>query len=65
MPIVLNDSVPSSVLKKKRNSIAFHGVRETIAARRMSFGFVKSEENFSDILVKPLNNGKFHYLMKR
>jgi hypothetical protein len=32
MSLVLNTTVPSSVLKKKHNAIAYHRVREAIAA---------------------------------
>jgi hypothetical protein len=58
-------SVPSSVLKKKHNSIAYHRIRADIAAGLKRFAYIKSEENFSDVLEKPLNNEKFYYLMKR
>jgi hypothetical protein len=65
--VVLNTTVPSSVLNKKHNAIAYHCVKEDIAAtsRIMRFAYIKSEENFSDVLTKPLSNEKFHYLMKR
>jgi hypothetical protein len=53
MSVVLNTTVPSSVLKKKHNSIANHRVREAIAARIMIFAYIKSEENVSDVLTKP------------
>jgi hypothetical protein len=52
-------------LKKKHNAIACHRVREAIAARIMRFAYIKSEENASDVLTKPLSNKKFDYLMKR
>jgi hypothetical protein len=64
MSAVFDTSVPSSILKKKHNAIAYHRVREATAAKVMSFAYVKSEENVSDILTKPLNNEKFHYLVK-
>jgi hypothetical protein len=64
MSVVLNTTVPSSVLKKNHNAIAYHRVREAIAARIMRFAYIKSEENVSDVLTKSLNNEKFHYLMK-
>jgi hypothetical protein len=64
MSVVLNTSVPSSVPKKKHNAIAYHRVREAIAAKVMRFAYVKSDENVSDILTKPLSNEKFHYLVK-
>jgi hypothetical protein len=65
MPVVLNTKAPSSVLKKNHNAIAYHHVREAIAVRIMRFAYIKSEENVSDVLEKPLSNEKFHYLMKR
>jgi hypothetical protein len=42
MSVVLNTSVPSSVLKKKHNGIAYHRVREAIEAKVMRFAYVKS-----------------------
>ena len=56
MSVVLNTTVPSSVLKKKHNAIA---------AKVMRFAYIKSEENVTDILTKPLSDEKFHYLMKK
>jgi hypothetical protein len=41
--VVLNATVPSSVLKKKHNAIAYHCVREVIEAWMMEFSYVKSE----------------------
>jgi hypothetical protein len=65
MSVVLNTTVPSSVLKKKHNEIAYHRVREAIASRIMKFAYIKSEENVSDVLTKALSNDKFFYLMKK
>jgi hypothetical protein len=64
MSVVLNTTVPSSILKKQHYAIAYHRVREAIAVRIMMFAYIKSEENVSDVLTKPLSNGKFHYLMR-
>jgi hypothetical protein len=50
MSLFLNTTVPSIVLKKKHNAIAYHRVREAIAARIMRFAYIKSEENVSDVL---------------
>jgi hypothetical protein len=61
----LNTTVPSSVLKKKHNAIAYRHVREAIAARKMRLAYIMSEENVSDLLTKPLSNDKFYKLMKR
>jgi hypothetical protein len=68
MSVVLNTSVPSntsSVLKKKHNAIAYHCVQEAIAAKVLRFKYLRSEENASDILTKPLCNEKFHYLARK
>jgi hypothetical protein len=37
MSVFINTTVPSSVLKKEHNAIAYHRVREVIASRIMSF----------------------------
>jgi hypothetical protein len=63
MSVVLNASVPSRVLKKKHNAIAYHRVCEAISAGILRFANLKSEENASNILTKPLCNEKFHYLV--
>jgi hypothetical protein len=65
MSVVLNTTVPSSFLKKMHNAIAYHRVREAIAARIIRFAYIKSEESVSDVLSKPLSNEKCHSLMKR
>jgi hypothetical protein len=49
MSLVLNTTVPSSVLKKKHNAIAYHRVREAFVARIMIFAYIKSEENVSEV----------------
>ena len=64
MSVVLNSSVPSSILKK-HNTIAYHRVREAITAIVMRFAYIKSEENASDILTKPLSNNTFHHLVMK
>jgi hypothetical protein len=63
MPVFLNTSVPSSVLKKKYNAISYYRVREAIAARIKRLTYIKSEENVSVVLTKPLSSEKFHYLV--
>jgi hypothetical protein len=65
MSVVLNTSVPSIVLKKKHSAIAYHRVREAISAKGMRFAYVKSDEKVSDILTKPINKERFHYLVKK
>jgi hypothetical protein len=52
MLVVLNTTVPSSVLKKKHNAIAYQHVREAIVSRIMRFAYIKSEENVGDVVLK-------------
>jgi hypothetical protein len=52
MTFTSNTLVPSSVLKKKHNAIAYHRVREAIAAKVMRFAYVMSEETIREILKK-------------
>jgi hypothetical protein len=44
MSVVLKTTVPSSVLKKKHNAIAYHRIRQAIAARMMRFAYSKNDE---------------------
>jgi hypothetical protein len=68
--VILNTSVPVSVLKKRYDAIVYTQVRKAITVRIMRFAYIKSEENINVILEKPLIDDefhylKFHYLMKR
>ncbi len=62
MSVILNTSVPSSVLKKKHNAIAYHKVREAIAASIIRFHHVRSEDNIADVLTKPLGFKTMYHL---
>ena len=62
--VVLSTTVPSSVLKKKHNAIAYHRIREAIAAGIIQFVHVATTENCADILTKPLPGPLFHSLVK-
>ena len=65
MSVVLNTSVPSSVLKKKHCSISYHRIREAIAAKIMRFAHIPSTRNFSDIMTKSLGGNTFYALVKK
>ena len=52
--VVLNCTIPSSVLKKKHNAVAYHRVWEAIAAEIVKFSHIPSEMNHADLLTKPL-----------
>ena len=64
MSVVINTTVPSSVLKKKHCAIGYHRVRESIAAGVMTFAHIPSTDNIADIMTKPLPNQQFHKLVK-
>ena len=63
MSVVINTTIPSSGLRKKHLSCAYHRVREAIAGGFVIFGHIPSEKNLADINTKPLSNGAFHSLI--
>ena len=63
--VVINATIPTSPLKKKHNAIAYHRVREAIAAGIIRVAKVKSEENLADTFTKPLPGHKLRYLINR
>ncbi len=65
MSVIQNCSLPSSQLKKKHNAIAYHRIRECVAAKIISLGHVSSEDNFADLCTKALNGPKLHGLMRK
>ena len=48
-------STPSSSLSKKHLAIAYHKIRESVAAGIMLFAWIESILNIADLLNKPLN----------
>ena len=62
--VVLNTTVPSSVLKKKHHGCTYHRVRETIVAKIITFLHIRSETNISDMLTKSLDSQLFYKLIK-
>ena len=61
--VVINTSIPSSQLKKKHNAIAYHRVREAIAANIVRIAHVPSAENVADVLTKPLPGPAYESLV--
>lgn len=55
--VLCNTTIPSSQLKKKAHSIAYHFVREGCAKDEWRTGYVPTDENQSDLLTKPLPGG--------
>ena len=62
--VIKNTTLPSSTLKKKHNAIAYHKVREAVAAGIVRLAYVKSEMNRSDILTKPLGSHNMYQLTR-
>ena len=62
--VVLNCTMPNSVLKKKASAVAHHRIRETIAAGIMKFAHIPSSHNYADILTKPVSGQQFRDLVK-
>ena len=56
--VLVNSSIPTSVLKKKSNSIAYHFVREGCASDEWRVTYVNTNDNVADLLTKPLQNGE-------
>jgi hypothetical protein len=62
--VVKHSTLPSSSLKKKHNAIAYHKVKEAIAAGIVKVAHVKSKDNRADILTKALSP-QDHYNMTK
>ena len=62
--VVLNCTMPNSVLKKKASACSYHRVRESIAGGILKFTHIPSEQNYADILTKPVSRMAFHELVK-
>ena len=63
--MILNTTVPSSMLNKKHNSIAYHRVREAVASGVVDIVHVATHDNLADILTKPLGPQEYYRLMKK
>ena len=54
--VITSATLPHSTLTKRRNILAFHTVREAIAAKLMAFYWIQPAYNLSDILSKHWNH---------
>jgi hypothetical protein len=52
--VVTNATIPESTLKRKHNSIAYHKVREAVAAGVIRVAKEHTDSNLADFLTKPL-----------
>ena len=53
--VVTQTQMPSSSLKKKHNAVAYHKVREAVAAKIVKTGHIGSKYNSADIGTKALS----------
>jgi hypothetical protein len=51
MSVVNNTSLPESVLKKKSKSVAYHYLREAVAAGWLQIGYESTKTNSADMLT--------------
>jgi hypothetical protein len=63
--VVTNATVPTSTLKKKHNSIAYHRVREAVAARTLQVAKVHSSKNLADLFTKCLAGPSLKHLIQK
>ena len=56
--VLSNTSIPDSVLQKKSLSIAYHFVREGVAANEWLTAYVNTDDNCADMLSKSLPGGQ-------
>ncbi len=54
--VVKNSSKLSSTLNKKHNSIAYHAVRWSVAAKVITIGWIKTSWNIADAMTKRLTS---------
>jgi len=52
--IVVNSSVPTSVLNKRHSAICYHRVREAQAAGIIRVGWIEGERNVADLFTKTM-----------
>ena len=53
MSVVVNTTLPSSVLKKKHQACNYHRVRKAIATKIIDFGYIDTQDNVADVCTKP------------
>ena len=62
--VILNTQLPTSNLKKKHNSVAYHKCREAVAAGIIRTGHIEGKKNLADILTKPKTPSEHYELLK-
>jgi hypothetical protein len=63
--VVFNSTIPTSVLRKKHNSIAYHKIRELVATGVLRLHHEPGEYNLADLLTKGVNGPRNKFLLRR
>ena len=63
--VIASGATPGSPLKKKHLGLAYHLVREAVAAGIICLCFIKSQDNLADLLTKALGSMIFRTLTER
>ena len=63
--VLYNTTLPESILKKKRNSIAYHAVRKGVATGEWITEYEPTDTNVSDLLTNPVPGGEIRIRLVR
>jgi hypothetical protein len=63
--VVTYATVSTSMWKKKHNSVAYHRVREAVAAKILKIAIVHTWENLADLLMKPLAGSQLKQIIQK
>jgi hypothetical protein len=64
LSVIVSSNIPTSSLKKCHNAIAYHRVREAIAAKILKFIHIAGNQNPADVLTKYLPHRLWFPLLK-
>ncbi|KAL7580569.1 hypothetical protein ACA910_003691 [Epithemia clementina (nom. ined.)] len=62
--VITSGTLPHSLLNKRHNALAYHRVREAVAANIIGFYWIDSKNNQADILSKHWDNASVHPTIK-
>ena len=63
MSVCINATNPASSLNKKAIALAYHFVRQNQSGNVVQIHHIRSEDNYADLLTKPLPSKPFHDLL--
>ena len=63
--VVTSATLPHSTLNKRHHILAFHKVKEAIAAKIIDFHWIQSEYNLSDMLSKHWEHKKIYPMIQK